>query len=350
MTSLKELLKGGGGLKNGTPGQGGIPVKNYQTLLAGFQVKTNFAAVKIKEPKTLDLDTGDQSVIDGLIKATSDTNMKKALANIQTGVDGKVWLDADGAVEGVVAFKLGLNNMDVKAAGFSSPEANFKAMQELGKYGAEKKAGIMTYVPKAQVGDYEKWGFQEVMDKPPGKMMAVLKSDISEWAADPMAFAEKQKLAMQKEALANYGDPEKIAVFKSGEPVDGAPFFSVKGQFDEEDKAQIQPLTKQFATDHGDLKKAYQEKTDENGRVTRGEIKHEGAGMVLSDQATGKVIMTKPAGQYGGYETTLPKGTKEPGDTLQETAIKEMYQETGFKTKIVGFLGDYEKSTSVNRF
>ncbi|RMH02362.1 MAG: NUDIX domain-containing protein, partial [Chloroflexi bacterium] len=49
-------------------------------------------------------------------------------------------------------------------------------------------------------------------------------------------------------------------------------------------------------------------------------------------------------------ETTFPKGTQDEYFNLQETAVKEVWEESGFKAKVLGLLGDYTKSTSVTRY
>ena len=80
---------------------------------------------------------------------------------------------------------------------------------------------------------------------------------------------------------------------------------------------------------------------------TRG--KSVGAGVVVLEP-DGRVWMTKPTNEFGGYANTYPKGTAEPGLSLQQNAIKEAWEETGLQIKIVGVLGDYERSTSRARF
>lgn len=70
-----------------------------------------------------------------------------------------------------------------------------------------------------------------------------------------------------------------------------------------------------------------------------------GAG-VLIVEPDGRVWLTKPTNEFGGYKQTYPKGTVESGLTMQQNAIKEAYEETGLKIKITGVLGDYERTTS----
>lgn len=80
---------------------------------------------------------------------------------------------------------------------------------------------------------------------------------------------------------------------------------------------------------------------------TRG--KSVGAGVVILEP-DGRVWLTKPTNEFGGYANTYPKGTAESGLTLQQNAIKEAWEETGLKVKIVGLLGDYERTTSKARY
>jgi ADP-ribose pyrophosphatase YjhB (NUDIX family) len=73
--------------------------------------------------------------------------------------------------------------------------------------------------------------------------------------------------------------------------------------------------------------------------------KYTAAGVVI-EEPDGRVWLTKPTNHYGGYQHTFPKGTAEPGLTLQQNAIKEAYEETGLKVQITGVLGDYDRDTS----
>lgn len=73
--------------------------------------------------------------------------------------------------------------------------------------------------------------------------------------------------------------------------------------------------------------------------------KSTGAG-VLIVEPDGRIWLTKPTNEFGGYKQTYPKGTVESGLTMQQNAIKEAYEETGLKIKITGVLGDYDRTTS----
>lgn len=70
---------------------------------------------------------------------------------------------------------------------------------------------------------------------------------------------------------------------------------------------------------------------------------------VVIEEPDGRVWLTAPTNSFGGYKATFPKGTEEAELSLQANAIKEAFEETGLKVKIVGFVGDYTRTTSVAR-
>ena len=74
-----------------------------------------------------------------------------------------------------------------------------------------------------------------------------------------------------------------------------------------------------------------------------------GAGLVIREP-DGRVWLTSPTNAFGGYRQTFPKGTVEHGLSMQASAIKEAYEETGLQVRITGVLGDYERTTSKARF
>lgn len=74
-----------------------------------------------------------------------------------------------------------------------------------------------------------------------------------------------------------------------------------------------------------------------------------GAGVII-EEPDGRVWLTAPTNEFGGYRATFPKGTAEKGLSLQANAIKEAFEETGLKIEITGFVGDFERTTSVARF
>ena len=73
-----------------------------------------------------------------------------------------------------------------------------------------------------------------------------------------------------------------------------------------------------------------------------------GAGVVI-EEPDGRVWLTAPTNEFGGYKATFPKGTVEGGLSLQASALKECFEETGLQVAITGFIGDFERTTSVAR-
>lgn len=59
-------------------------------------------------------------------------------------------------------------------------------------------------------------------------------------------------------------------------------------------------------------------------------------GVLLDGQ--GRVLLREPAGHFGGYAWTYAKGRPEPGETPQQTALREVAEETGYAARIQGRL------------
>lgn len=77
--------------------------------------------------------------------------------------------------------------------------------------------------------------------------------------------------------------------------------------------------------------------------------KAESAGCIIREP-DGRVWVISPTNKFGGYTNTFPKGRVEDGLEGQETAIKEVYEESGLKVRITGVLGDFERTTTTTRF
>ena len=70
-------------------------------------------------------------------------------------------------------------------------------------------------------------------------------------------------------------------------------------------------------------------------------------GVIINDQ--GKILLREPKGHFDGYVWTFPKGRQSPGETSEETALREVLEETGIKTEIKERLpGVYEGGTTEN--
>jgi len=61
------------------------------------------------------------------------------------------------------------------------------------------------------------------------------------------------------------------------------------------------------------------------------------------------VVLRYPFGEYGGYKLAIPKGTVETGESPLKTAVRELYEETGFTVEVLGHLGDFKATTSMVR-
>lgn len=67
----------------------------------------------------------------------------------------------------------------------------------------------------------------------------------------------------------------------------------------------------------------------------------QGAGVFIKEP-DGRIWLIKPTNGFGGYKYTWPKGGVEKGMSLQGTAIKEAYEETGLHVELTGYAGDME--------
>ena len=61
-------------------------------------------------------------------------------------------------------------------------------------------------------------------------------------------------------------------------------------------------------------------------------------------------LLTHPMNDFGGYTLTYPKGTIDKGESLEHTAVREVYEETGLSVKPVALLGDFKGRDSITRF
>lgn len=77
--------------------------------------------------------------------------------------------------------------------------------------------------------------------------------------------------------------------------------------------------------------------------------KHRSAGVIMVEP-DGRIWLCSPQDNYGGYRNTFPKGTLDGGESPQEAAIREVWEETGLVSKITGYLGDFQRTSSVARY
>jgi 8-oxo-dGTP pyrophosphatase MutT (NUDIX family) len=66
---------------------------------------------------------------------------------------------------------------------------------------------------------------------------------------------------------------------------------------------------------------------------------------------SGRVLLREVKNHFDGYVWTFPKGKAELGETPEETALRETYEETGARPLIIApIAGDFVGGTSINRY
>ena len=73
------------------------------------------------------------------------------------------------------------------------------------------------------------------------------------------------------------------------------------------------------------------------------------AGIVLVDER-GLLILREPRNHFGNYNWTYSKGRIDAGETPQQTAHRELLEETGLRAAIVGRIGDFKGDVGTTRF
>lgn len=72
-------------------------------------------------------------------------------------------------------------------------------------------------------------------------------------------------------------------------------------------------------------------------------------GVVFDDE--GRILLREVAGHYGGYVYTFAKGRPDPGETPEQTALREVREESGVEGRIIGELpGLFEGDTTDTKF
>ena len=71
---------------------------------------------------------------------------------------------------------------------------------------------------------------------------------------------------------------------------------------------------------------------------------------VIVHEDDGRVWVVHPTNQFGGYESTFPKGKLDPGMDMRSNAIKEGWEESGLNVQLTGHATDVERSTSYTRY
>ncbi len=83
--------------------------------------------------------------------------------------------------------------------------------------------------------------------------------------------------------------------------------------------------------------------------VVAGKAPASGAVVIEPD---GRVWVASPSNEFGGYTHTFPKGKLDPKESLslRANALKEVFEESGLRVELTGYLCDSIRSTSVTRY
>ena len=73
------------------------------------------------------------------------------------------------------------------------------------------------------------------------------------------------------------------------------------------------------------------------------------AGVVVVED-DGRVWLVAPTNRFGGYEATFPKGRVDPGTSLQHTALREAFEESGLLVDVTAWLFDARRTQTYTRY
>lgn len=73
------------------------------------------------------------------------------------------------------------------------------------------------------------------------------------------------------------------------------------------------------------------------------------AGAVIVEN-DGRVWLVAPSNGFGGYRATFPKGRVDAGGTLQQTALREAFEESGLVVRLEAFLLDVRRTQTYTRY
>ncbi|WP_323141747.1 NUDIX hydrolase [Massilia phyllosphaerae] len=73
------------------------------------------------------------------------------------------------------------------------------------------------------------------------------------------------------------------------------------------------------------------------------------AGAVVVED-DGRVWLVSPSNGFGGYSATFPKGRLNAGGTLQYTAVREVFEESGLVVRLEAYLLDVSRTQTHSRY
>lgn len=66
---------------------------------------------------------------------------------------------------------------------------------------------------------------------------------------------------------------------------------------------------------------------------------------------SGKILLREPKNHFDGYVWTFAKGRPDPGEKPEQTALREVFEETGVRAKILSPIpGEFVGGTTINRY
>ena len=73
------------------------------------------------------------------------------------------------------------------------------------------------------------------------------------------------------------------------------------------------------------------------------------AGAVVVED-DGRIWLVSPSNGFGGYRATFPKGRLDPDGSLQHTAVREVFEESGLLVQLEAFLLDVRRTQTYTRY
>ena len=72
-------------------------------------------------------------------------------------------------------------------------------------------------------------------------------------------------------------------------------------------------------------------------------------GVIINEQ--GQVLLREPSNHFDGYVWTFAKGKPNPSESPEQTALREVFEETGVRCRIVTKIpGSFDGSTTSNEY
>jgi 8-oxo-dGTP pyrophosphatase MutT (NUDIX family) len=90
------------------------------------------------------------------------------------------------------------------------------------------------------------------------------------------------------------------------------------------------------------------ESVDEPPYILPPGMKAAAGAVVIEDD--GRVWLVSPTNAFGGYTATFPKGRVDPAGSLQETAVREVVEESGLVVRLLAFLIDVPRTQTYTRY